>query len=368
MPPTAVVACAVADQSSLKAAMTATGDGLTMAGLAAREVREAGALGPCGYQVLLLVTKARVRSFPTLLSDEGWEVEDAAHEFWADKGKAFLTDVVLREVDGEGYRRLLARYLKRWLIDKVRDTDRGSVRHRLEQRMTDEPEFKPSEALSHFWQILAPPDDAWDGDFARVLEAMRAVHTGPPPRWGHEGVRLAIAEAHELVAVLCAMFTAAAGSVHIAEVTTLVMDRFTHTYTPIDDLDDLAEVDEPTGDVQVRTQTEAAAVALLDAPGLAAAAEYVWESLAVEDREAIPVLGDIPALCAMWGVPRGVAYRRRTKVYKEIVTRCGEAGDAGSVASVVVDRAVREHAGRNSGELVRLEPMQGFVEAQEGQS
>lgn len=343
--------------------MTENGDAPTLFSRARAEIRATGTLGLAGYSVLCEQMDYSLRLFPTLTEEMSWSIEDAAHEFWADKGQNFLDDVTYKGIDADGFRPLLRRFLKYWLIDRVRQTDRGSVRNRLERRMTATPErFKQSFA-EHWWQVLAPPDDAWDGDGARVLTAMRAVPIAPPLNGGNDEVRQPIARAADLVAVLVAMFTAAAGSMHISAITTLVMSRFTHTFTPVVDLEEAASED------TTYPSTEQAAVVLADAANVADAAQAVLASLDPRDREALPLMEDIPALCDHWQVDRSVAYRRRAKVYRQIQARCREYGDHWMLGRIILDLAEVTNPGeRNAADLVRVGEPEGHVESGEGLS
>jgi hypothetical protein len=84
--------------------------------------------------------------FPEPGTARGWKADalwDLAHDFYVDRGARVTTMLAAQASDEASMRRLLRRSLRNYLIDRVRKTDLGALRQRLEELLRDDPAPEP---------------------------------------------------------------------------------------------------------------------------------------------------------------------------------------------------------------------------------
>ena len=182
--------------------------------------------GDASYALLEVAFRRTARRVPAGLLDREdgrpHPVEDVFHWFLLDKLEV-LPDELALCVSDEQAAALVERSAKNWLIDRARDTERGSHRHALEKVLRDSSEFVQRTSLP-MWALGGAVED-WSGHPAELTAAARGVTGVRPGRRGNDTQRPALAPREDLRRILSAVLAAAAGFVHIDVLTTVVRGR-----------------------------------------------------------------------------------------------------------------------------------------------
>ncbi len=205
-----------------------------------------GQLGPAAWAMLLRVFKSELKRFPGLA--EADTPADLALEFFADRAPAYV-DAVLATPDDQAAGRRTRQWARNWLIDRVRKTPYGALRHRLEKRLQRSPLFHTSSA-AHHWFLQGMDDVDRPGvSFDGIYEAAAGVRVDVAI---DAGGRVVLGRPGQLEEMLRAVLDLS-GRLHIADITYLCAKRFPTVLEDGDWLtnrDRTTEIEDATGCVQ----------------------------------------------------------------------------------------------------------------------
>lgn len=265
--------------------------------------------GDATYALLAAGFRAAARHVPAGLLDpvdgRPHPVDDVFHCFLLDKLDVLPDELGLCVSDAQAAA-LVQRSAKYWLIDRARETERGSHRHALEKVLRRSAEFEQRPALP-MWALAGTVGD-WSGDPATLREAAHSVTGVRPGRRGNDTQRPALAPRADLRRILHAVLAAAAGFVHIDVLTTVVRDRVRAWTAGTYNLEALTEPQQHPAlhkrdrheDAQAERDVEVAAAVLA--------------ALDPRERLALLHLHDLAALQAALGVGKSQASVLRARV------------------------------------------------------
>jgi len=231
--------------------------------------------------------------------------------------------------DDEAVGRLLRRSLRNWLIDQVRQTDRGALRRRLERLISEDERFEavPSgQPGAGRWRLTGSNGPPVGPQLADLCAAARSVQDVRVPPWASEQRRAPAADEPSLFRIMVAVLTEAGGSLEPAAVVAVFADRLPHALDPAEEClaDGAAELgagpetDDPASVVVDLEETESAARL---ARGFVA-------QLSAEERRLLPHLaGPIEEQMKVIGRGRSQTYLRVTALRERLRALLGEEED-----------------------------------------
>ncbi|MEO3810795.1 hypothetical protein ABGB17_17490 [Sphaerisporangium sp. B11E5] len=196
-----------------------------------RELQQLGRFDQLGLKLLYTFMREEVRRFPVLEPGAGW-TEDSVWEwvqsFFVAKGPQ-VTDAVLAQTAGlPSMERYLRRSIRNFLVSEARKTPVGSVRRKIEELLAATPKFDqvPSGTPgAGRWQLIGVQYFPYAGELRPLVAAAYSVPGVRAVRWSGER-RAPLASDESLIAILEAVFSAAAGSLEVAELTWIFLQRF----------------------------------------------------------------------------------------------------------------------------------------------
>ncbi|WP_250003591.1 hypothetical protein [Actinoplanes sp. M2I2] len=243
------------------------------------------------------------------------------HDFVADRWERTVAAFVGQGGDDASVERQLHTIVERWLIDKFRDTDRGSVSRTLVKHLSAHDEFAkvPADQTgAGRWRLAGTQQPPWGGSLDELVAAAWTVRAAAV-RWTSDSRRAPIAAAGDLSAVLRAVMVAAAGSVSEQQLVEVVVRRFPATLsTPASPPGVLDEASEQVADS--RPLPADVWQARQDASAAAEGAGVVVRQLAGQDRHVLRLLADLGSAEAArqvqkeWGCGRTRAYQHIERV------------------------------------------------------
>jgi hypothetical protein len=271
-----------------------------------RELQQLGQFGSHGLRLLMNLVGQEVQRFPVLLSPGATWSEDAisecAQEFFAAKGKAVTAALLAQTVDVDSMSRYLRRSIRHFLVDTARGTDLGAIRRKIEDRLAATPAFMQvpaGVAGAGRWQLTGDPALPYGGDLRPLVAAAYAVPGVQTVRWLGKR-RAPLARDESLVEILRAVLATAAGSLEVAQLTAVLVQRFPAAVEYAD-----ASIDEQTFNQAV--------VPLEDRPDVQVEVGYraadVYAELSPSQRALLPHLDKpIGDQAQILGVGRSQAY------------------------------------------------------------
>ncbi|MGH3567109.1 MAG: hypothetical protein ACRDRH_13975 [Pseudonocardia sp.] len=252
-----------------------------------QETQQHGHLGQQGLLLLAEIVRQELWRFPVLLAPGArWTdelVTEWVHDFFVAKGKAVTVALLAQTVDEASMGRYLRKAVRHFLVDAARNTDLGAIRRKAEDLLATSPAFErvPAGAVgAGRWHLAGQDVPPHGRDLAPLVAAAYAVPGVRAVRWTGRR-RAPLASDESLVAILRSVLTAAAGSVEIGELTSVLARRFPTAVNIAD-----ATLEEHTF-VQ-------AVVPLEDRPDVAfevtASAAEVYEQLSPSQRALLPHL------------------------------------------------------------------------------
>lgn len=249
------------------------------------EFRETGEVGP---QYLALVGRSlraviRRRGIPSPSGNARWspgEIDDALHDFLAERGVERLAQLYISAVDEPLLRRLVQTAVHRFLADRSRRTRRGKLIRRFRQDLKESPRFRLAAGGGVERWTLADAEDhaasfdedhlvqlAWTLDLRVVLWSDDAARQGPP------------ADRVSRLLFLEAVLREAGGSLTVAELAAVGERRFVLNADPrevsFDELDDHRVPAVAATEVDVDSSREAG---------------RIWDALTARQRAVLPYL------------------------------------------------------------------------------
>ncbi|NMO54540.1 hypothetical protein HH310_25575 [Actinoplanes sp. TBRC 11911] len=216
------------------------------------------------------------------------------HDFVAARWQRTVAAVLGQGGDDVSVERLLHTIVERWLIDRFRETERGSVSRTLVKHLNGHDQFSKvpaGHAGAGRWRLAGTQQPPWVGSLDELVTAawtVRAVAV----RWTSDTRRAPIASAANLSAVLRAVMAAAAGSVSEQQLVEVIVRRFPATLsTPVSPPGVLDEATEQVADSQPLPAD--LWQARQDVAAAAEAAVAVVRQLTGHDRHVLRLLADV---------------------------------------------------------------------------
>jgi hypothetical protein len=248
--------------------------------------------------VVYRVVGAQLRRHPGAY----WEQRDdpeldvvVTHDFIADRWKKTVSVVLAQAGDDVSAERLLNTIVGNWLVDKFRDTDRGSVTRTLGKHLGTHDGFEkvpPGQEGAGRWRLTGTQQQPWSGSLDDLVAAAWSVRARAV-RWASDTRRAPIAAAADLSAVLRAVLVAAGGGLTEQQLVEVIVRRFPATLsTPTSPLTALDETAERVADTQPLPEEDWQA-----RQGIAESAEagaVVMRQLIEQDRYLLRLLAAYP--------------------------------------------------------------------------
>jgi len=277
--------------------------------------------------LLFQLVREEARRFPVLEPDSGWtedDVWDCTQDFFAAQGSRVTAAVLTQTADVDSMGRYLRRSIRNFLVSEARKTPTGAVRRKIEDLLAVSPMFErvPTGAPgAGRWQLASAQWPPYAGELRPLVAAAYSVAGVRTVRWSGER-RAPLASDDSLIAILTAVLSAAAGSLEIAELTWVLLQRFPAAVEPAD-----ATLDQST--------FELAIAPLQDRPDvlveIGARAQEVYEQLSPSQRALLPhIARPVADQMQVLDVRRSQAYeaaRKLKAVLEELVPEDDLRGD-----------------------------------------
>jgi hypothetical protein len=303
------------------------------------EFADSGEFGKAGLDLLRRVVRHELSRLPVLLAgralddDVAW---DFVGDFFVEKGHRVAPALLAESEDDASLERQLRVIVRNWLIDKVRETDQGSVGRRIREVLEEEDEFErvpDGEPGAGRWRLVGTAGAPWGGRLEDLVAAAYGV-AARAVRWSSETRRAPIAPRPDLVAVLKAI-TQAAGyqSLELLQFVAVIMRRFPATLDPeagsMDLGDDELASTDPTPETIVVDRDEEVTAA--------ASAVEVFAQLTPSERRLLLMIDDVDAVRAELGCGRSTAYNRIAKLRALVLELGGRFDDPEQVLREVLE-------------------------------
>jgi hypothetical protein len=298
------------------------------------EIAARGELGPATWAMLTRAAAIEVVKFTGL--DELETAEDLAVDFFEERLDTYPTALAATS-DDDSAMALTRRWMRNWLIDRVRKLPFGAMRNRIEKRLRRSELFVESEVV-RFWRLADGPDEdvSVDSDTLREIASRAVVEVSALPSGG---VRLG--KSGELEELLRRVLERA-GRLHISEIAAICAARFPAAMESGDAI--LASSDDDWDEVEASKE---AADALSGTRVKIAEDRFADEILLqLDDRDrAVLRWGDDPSvLGAQLGIGRSSTYAMISRTRARMVEWCGDAEAALRLMPAVVRLILDEGA------------------------
>ncbi|MEU7691048.1 hypothetical protein [Microbispora hainanensis] len=277
-----------------------------------RELQQFGHFGQLGLEVVFRLMREEVRRFPVLEPGSGWtedSVWDWVQSFFVARGHEVTAAVLAQTADLPSMGRYLRRSIRNFLVSEARKTPAGSVRRKIEDLLAATPKFGQvprGTPGAGRWQLVDAQCPPYAGELGPLVAAAYSVPGVRAVRWSGER-RSPLASDESLIAILEAVFAAASGSLEIAELTQIFLQRFPAAVEFADTALDQLAFDQAVAPFKDRPDV------LVE---VGARAQEVYDQLSPSQRALLPHL-DKPVSdhMQMLGVGRSQAYEaaRRLK-------------------------------------------------------
>lgn len=270
-----------------------------------RELQDLGHFDRLGFDLLLELMGQEVQRFPVLRPSSGWNADsvlDWTLSFFAERAAAVTAAVLAQASDLASMSRYLRRSIRNFLISEARKTPSGSVRRKIEDLLAATPKFgqvPAGHAGAGRWQLLGSPGAPFAGDPQSLVGAAYSVPGVKIVRWS--GTRRApLASDDALIRILDAVFSTASGSLEVADLTWIFLQRFPAAVAPADATVDPAVFDWVVAPLEERPDVLVA---------VDAQAHEVYEQLSPSQRALLPHLEKpVADHMEILGVGRSQAY------------------------------------------------------------
>ncbi|WP_063006006.1 hypothetical protein [Nocardia salmonicida] len=291
------------------------------------EALASGYLGQAALEMMRGVFAEQLPRFPGVGDAES--IDDLVHSFYALKGAGYANTITALP-DDDSARRLTRKWVKNWLVDRVRERPWGALRHRLEKRLQRSELFTPS-AVEHYWFLTGAEDidRSATSEELRVIAASAPVEVADsrsdgPVRLGRTG---------QLEEMLRRVLDAA-GRLHVSELTKICADRFPSLLDADDALDTMSDAD--WGVIEETIAGTSSSVSTEEQLRDERVASNLMAQLTAEDRAAIRFADNPAALAKELGVGRSSAYSLIKKLGARLTELAGDAERGRGVLEVMI--------------------------------
>lgn len=274
-----------------------------------------------------------MQRFPVLRPGSGWSTDsvwDWTLSFFAERGAAVTVAVLAQAGDLASMSRYLRRSIRNFLVSEARKTPSGSVRRKIEELLATTPKFDQvptGRAGAGRWQLSGASWAPFAGDPQSLVAAAYSAPGVAVVRW--TGARRApLASDEALVRILDAVFSAASGSLEVADLTWIFLQRFPAAVEPADATLDPAAFDWAVAPLDERPDV------LVE---VGAQAQEVYEQLSPSQRALLPHLEKpVADHMQILGIGRSQAYEAARKLKAVIGALVPEDDLRGAVVLEVV--------------------------------
>lgn len=297
------------------------------------EASARGQLGPSALAMLLRVFEEELRRFPGLASTE--TAEDLALEFFADRGASYV-DAVLAAPDDDAAARKTRKWARNWLVDLVRTTPYGALRHRIEKRLQRSAFFRPS-SVAHHWCLEDGEDIDLGASFDVLYAAAAEVYVAVSIDSGGR-VLLGPGQLEEMLRRVLEL----SGRLHISDITYLCAQRFPSTLEVGDwaGRDVTAEMEEAEDTHEAHDTVFSTGTQLADSR----VAQQIFEQLTATQRTALRLAQDPAELATQLGVGRSSAYSQIKSAKTRLLELAGNRSRSTQVMTDVIARILNDHS------------------------
>lgn len=280
-----------------------------------------------GVAMIRKLVASEAKRFPALRPASGWTGEafdEATQAFLAAKLKGVTEGALATATDETSLSRYLRKAIRNHLVDQARRTPRGRVYRKLGELLSQEARFAES---GDFWHPADRFSDPYGGPTENLVRAAYSVPGIQRKKWS--GDREApLASDADLLRLLDAIFTEAAGSLDIATLTEVLVQRFPAA---------VALADSSLDEAAFRLATSVPR----DRPDLAvefrSQAEELVAGLSPAERVLVPLLDErVDTQMAALGLGRTQTYRLVAQVKEKLRVRLPN-DDAAQVLVEVMD-------------------------------
>ncbi|MET7423616.1 hypothetical protein [Dactylosporangium sp. NPDC005555] len=289
------------------------------------------------------VMRVQLRRLPILYAGRRLDddyVWDFVQSFVEHRWERAIPALLAEADDDESLTRLFHRTVYYWLVDQVRDTDRGSVLRRLQDLLMAEPTFEmvpAGQPGTGRWRMAGTVGSPWGGRLDDLVAAAYTVRVRAV-RWSSETRRPPIAYTPDLITVVEAVMSAAGfASLELQQLVAVIVRRFPATLDAeprtIDETHEFVPADAPTPETVFEERDDARAAA--------SAADSVFAQLTEVERQLLLLIEDPAAVRAHLRCGRSTAYTRIGKLKALIRELAGNHDDPEQVVREVLTLCAR---------------------------
>lgn len=274
-----------------------------------------GTLGTSALAMMRSVMAEQLPRFPGLRDTDS--VDDFVNSFFEDKAAGYANVITALPDDGAA-KQETRKWVERWLVDLTRKQPWGALRNRLEKRLERSSLFSPS-AVKHYWFLADGEDIDRQASEAALREIAASAQVEISVATGDGSVTLG--SKGQLEEMLRRVL-AAAGRLHVSDLTKICADRFPSLLETGDVLTsttdaDWDSVEETTSAVDSSEVTE---IKVDDEKF----AQRLMPQLTETELAAIRHGGDAAALAKELGVGRTSAYNAIQKLRARLTELAGD--------------------------------------------
>ncbi|HEY5845124.1 MAG TPA: hypothetical protein VIU87_27350, partial [Mycobacterium sp.] len=195
------------------------------------ELNCSGQFGELGLKLLFKLMREEVGRFPVLRPSAGWiddEVWDWTQSFFVEKGQAVTVAILTQTTDLASMSRYLRRSIRNFIISEARKSEAGRVRRKVEELLAASPDFEQVPVRTPGagrWRIAGTGGPPYGGERQSLVAAAYSVKDVRAVHWAGRR-RQPLASDESLIRILHAVFAAAAGSLEVAEIGWVFLQRF----------------------------------------------------------------------------------------------------------------------------------------------
>ena len=287
-----------------------------------------GTLGMSALAMMRSVVAEQLPRFPGLRDID--TVDDFVNAFFEDKGAGYV-NVITALPDDRAAKQETRKWVERWLVDLTRKQPWGALRNRLEKRLERSTLFTPSVA-KHYWFLTDGEGDAdRPATETELREIAASAHVEISVATGAGSVTLG--SKGQLEEMLQRVL-AAAGRLHVSDLTRICADRFPSL---LETGDVLASTTDADWDIVEETtpaidSSEVTEIKLDDEEF----AQQLMTQLTEAELAAIRHEGDAAALAKELGIGRTSAYNAIQKLRARLTELAGDSARSQGVLSALL--------------------------------
>ena len=274
-----------------------------------------GTLGMSALAMMRSVMAEQLPRFPGLRDTD--TADDFVNSFFEDKGAGYV-NVITALPDDRAAKQETRKWVERWLVDLTRKQPWGALRNRLEKRLERSSLFSPS-GVKHYWFLTEGEDTDHHVTETDLREIAASAQVEVSVATGDGSVRLgSTGQLEEMLRRVLA----AAGRLHVSELTRICADRFPSLLETGDVLAATTDADwdiveEMTPAIDSSSVTE---IKLNDEQ----LAQQLMPQLTGPELAAIRHRGDAAALAKELGIGRTSAYNAIQKLRARLTELAGD--------------------------------------------